>query len=132
MMETQVYLMIVRSVMSRMPREEEQVEDFFIGFDSCDRPYLLLPTPETLGDDSLFAIRLIADPLNRFRFRLDSHFTCMPLQRLKYFFDDKTYFFGPEDNMLKRFLKGRTYRVYTEWINNLCGQPEIEQKKQIS
>jgi hypothetical protein len=111
--------------MTRMPKEDEQVEDFFIGFDACRRPYLLLPTPDVFTDDALFAIRLVKDPLNPFRFTLDSHFTRMPFSRFHHFFDDKTYFFGPEDNMLKRFLQGRTYQAYTEWMRNLSGQPAI-------
>ncbi|HET7580560.1 MAG TPA: hypothetical protein VFK33_14875 [Bacillales bacterium] len=131
-MNTEVYRMIVKSVMTRMPREMEQVEDFFIGFDGCDRPYLLLPTPDQLGEDYLFAIRLVRDPLNKFRYALDSHFTRMPFRRFRHFYDDKTYFFGPKDNMLQQFLKGATYRIYTEWIHNLCGQPHLGQKKQIS
>lgn len=131
-MNHQVYRMIVKSVMTRMPADNEQVEDFFIGFDGCERPYLLLPTPDMLGEDRLFAIRLTGDPNNSFRFTLDSHFTCMPFRRFRHFYDDKTYFFGPEANMLKRFLKGQTYRSYTEWIHNLCEQPKKGLKQRIS
>lgn len=131
-MNHQVYRMIVKSVMTRMPRDKEQVEDFFIGFDACERPYLLLPTPDILGEDLLFAIRLVGDPDNSFRFTLDSHFTCMPFRRFRHFYDDKTFFFGPEENMLKQFLKEHTYRTYTEWVHNLCGQTKTGQKKQIS
>lgn len=129
-MNDNVYRMIVKSVMTRMPGENEQVEDFFIGFDRNERPYLLLPTPDGLADDALFTIRLISDPFNPFRYTLDSHFTRMPFEGFRHFFDDKTYFFGPKDNMLKRFLQGNTYRAYTEWMHNLYGKPVT--RKQIS
>ena len=128
----EVYRMIVKSVMTRMPGNDEFLEDFFIGFDTCRRPYLLLPTPAVLGENRLFAIRLVADPSNRFRFQLDTHFTHMPYRRFLFFHDDKTYFFGPKENMLQRFLDGPVYRAYKEWVYHLCEQTHIDKKKQIS
>lgn len=128
----EVYRMIVKSVMTRKPGNDEFLEDFFIGFDTCRRPYLLLPTPAKLGEECLFAIRLVGDSANRFRFKLDTHFTCMPFRRFLFFHDDKSYFFGPADNMLRHFLNGPVYRVYTEWIEHLCKQTHIKDKKQIS
>lgn len=133
-MQTQVYRMIVKATMTRMPGEHEQAEDFFIGFDRWENPYLLLPTPEFLTDDALFAIRLLPNPLNHFHYTLDSRFTRMPFERFQDFFDDKTYFFGPKDNMLKRFLKSDTYRTYTEWMQHLYEKQldESTNNRQIS
>lgn len=128
----EVYRMIVKSVMTRMPEDDEFLEDFFIGFDCCRRPYLLLPTPEAIGEDRVFAIRLVGDPSNRFSFELDTNFTCMPFRRFRFFHDDKKYFFGPDDNMLRRFLNSSVYRAYKDWVNHLCEQTHVNDKKQIS
>ncbi|HET7627744.1 MAG TPA: hypothetical protein VFK44_05070 [Bacillales bacterium] len=129
-MNEKVHRLIVKAVMTRMPDSREQVEDFFIGFDGCDRPYLLLPTPSELGEDMIFTIRLIGDRTNKYRFRPDTNFTRIPFRRLRYFFDDKTFFFGPEENMLERLLEGEIYETYREWIHNLCDPRK--KRKQIS
>lgn len=131
-MNKHVYRMIVKSVMTRMPADEESAEDFFIGFDAYKRPYLLLPTPAIFQGDVQFAIRLIADPANRFQYRLDSDFIRMPFRRFWHFFDDKTYFFGPEDNMLQQFLQSPAYRAYKEWMAYLHERVYKVEKRQIS
>lgn len=119
-MKQPVYELIVESVMKRMPRENEDPQDFFIGMDEFDNPYLLLPTPEGLfGKNDIFALRFIRDPLNKFRFKLDRHFSKVSLDDFEKFYDDKTFYFGPEDNMLRKFLESDTYQTYTEWIDNL-------------
>lgn len=132
-MNTQIYRMIVKATMTRMPRENEQTEDFFIGFDHDENPYLLLPTPAFLKDNALFAIRLLPNPFNHFHYTLDSRFTRVPFHRLQTFYDDKTYFFGPEENMLQRFFDSDIYKTYTEWMQNIyIAQQHESKRKKIS
>ncbi|TLS38159.1 hypothetical protein [Pseudalkalibacillus caeni] len=119
-MNDSVYSLIVESTMMRLPNCYEDTEDFFIGFNDLDNPYLLLPTPKEMFDnDDLFAIRLVPDPLNKFRFELDSNFTRLSFSRFTTFFDDLTYYFGPDENMLEMFLRSASYKTYVEWISNL-------------
>lgn len=119
-MNKPIYRLIVESVMKRMPGTGEDPRDFFIGTDKFENPYLLLPTPAGLfGKEDVFAVRFLCDPLNKFRYTLDTHFTKVSLNDFEQFFDDKTFFFGPDDNMLIKFLHGETYQTYAEWVDNL-------------
>lgn len=119
-MKQPVYRLIVESVMKRMPGRDEQPEDFFIGLDRYEQPFLLLPTPDELfGKNDIFTVRFLRDPLNKFHYTMDRHFTLMSLDRFEKFYDDKTFYFGPNENMLVKFLQGETYQTYTEWIHNL-------------
>jgi hypothetical protein len=119
-MKEPIYQLIVESVMKRLPDGNEEPEDFFIGVDGFDNSYLLLPTPERLfGKNDMFAIRFIRQPFNKFRYELDTHFTKVSFNEMESFYDDKTFFFGPDDNMLKQFLQGETYQTYVEWVDNL-------------
>ncbi|MBN8209199.1 hypothetical protein JI666_10625 [Bacillus sp. NTK071] len=119
-MNDSVYQLIVETTVKRVPTCHESPEDFFIALDDRDYPYLILPTPKEMFDnDDVFTIRLIPDPLNRFRFEMDNSFTKLSFTRFFTFFDDKSYYFGPDDNMLIHFLKSPVYKSYVAWISNL-------------
>ncbi|WP_085520628.1 hypothetical protein [Tuberibacillus sp. Marseille-P3662] len=119
-MGASVYQLLVESIMNRMPSREEDPGDFFIGFDRLDHPYLLLPTPiRLLPQNEVFTVRFVCDPLNKFRYTLDHHFTKVSYTNLVNYHNDKAFFFGPEDNMLKQFLQSDMYQTYVEWLEHL-------------
>ncbi|WP_347552208.1 hypothetical protein ABFG93_08200 [Pseudalkalibacillus hwajinpoensis] len=119
-MNDSVYQLIVESTVKRVPTCHESPEDFFIALDDRDYPYLILPTPREMFDnDDVFTIRLIPDALNKFRYEMDNSFTKLSFSCFSTFFDDKTYYFGPEENMLVTFLKSHVYKSYVAWVGNL-------------
>ncbi|WP_270182511.1 hypothetical protein [Alkalihalobacillus sp. CinArs1] len=143
-MNDSVYQLIVETTVKRVPTCHESPNDFFIALDDCDYPYLILPTPKEMFDnDDVFAIRLIPDVLNKFRYDLDNSYTKLSFSRFSTFFDDKTYYFGPEDNMLVKFLTSSIYKNYVAWISHLYfkriddlieqynNEPGKEQRKSI-
>ncbi|EIT85783.1 hypothetical protein A374_08109 [Fictibacillus macauensis ZFHKF-1] len=112
----QVQRMIVQTTMSRLPVKQESNQDFFIGYDHKEMPYLLLPTaPGLLSEEECFALPFERDLYNSYKYTLNYAKTIVNLEELTLFIDHLSFFFGPDQNMLRVYLQSKHYETFVEW-----------------
>jgi hypothetical protein len=115
-----VHRIIVETIMSRKPSFRENEHAFFVGFNEGGRAYLLLPTAiGILAENELYAIPILNDSEKSHLYVLDQIITTIKLNELYEFHDDLTLFFGPEHNMLRRFLDSDKFKSYVNWSSML-------------
>ncbi len=118
MIETQ--RLIVQCSMLRQPTLHESAADFFVGFDLENTPYLFLPTSHgVLEDYELYAVPVLMRKKEASLYLLDDTILAVDVNDMIEFHCDLTYYFGPEYNMLKKYLKSTEYRSYVMWSNGM-------------
>ncbi|MFC0189739.1 hypothetical protein ACFFJY_15645 [Fictibacillus aquaticus] len=112
---------IILASMLRTPLTEENAPlDFFVAYDSTHTPHLLLPTAKgLLHEGALFTIPFEAKQENAYAFSLSSVIQPRRLDDFLLFHDQLEFFFGPDHNMLARFLKSDAYISYVSWTQSM-------------
>ncbi|WP_221568178.1 hypothetical protein [Alkalihalobacillus sp. TS-13] len=112
--------LLVQCTMLRQPTLQESAVDFFVGFDSENTPYLFLPTSHgVLEEHELYAVPVLMRKKEASLYLLDDTILAVDLNDMIEFHCDLTYYFGPEYNMLKKYLKSTEYRSYVMWSNGI-------------
>ncbi|WP_257349305.1 hypothetical protein [Pseudalkalibacillus decolorationis] len=134
--------LMVHLTMLRKASLHESAADFFVGFDNKDNPYLFLPTSKgVLPENQLYAVPVLMRRKEATLFLLDDTILAVDIGDFHEFHSDLTYYFGPEHNMLKKFIRSTEYRSYVLWSNGILRdqidelldsykQAESEDKKQ--
>ncbi len=118
MIETQ--RLLVQCTMLRQPTIHESAADFFVGFDIDHTPYLFLPTAHgVLEENELYAVPILMRKKDARMYLLDDTILAVDLKDFDEFHCDLTYYFGPEYNMLKKYVKSTEYRSYVMWSNGI-------------
>jgi hypothetical protein len=105
--------------MLRNPRYEEDEYNYFVGFNEEGNAFLLLPTAKGLLEANyIFALSLVQNKEKKYIYELDTKVTAVDLNDLYEFHDDLAFFFGPNHNLLKKFLNSKGYKTYVSWIQS--------------
>jgi hypothetical protein len=104
--------------MSRNPTSTEDPYNFFAGYNEEGNAYLFLPTAKgLLQSNYLFALAIIRNEEKKYIYELDKKVVAINLDDIFDFHEDLTFFFGPDHNMLQRFLESKAYKTYMNWIH---------------
>ncbi|WLD94165.1 hypothetical protein [Alkalihalobacillus sp. AL-G] len=112
--------LLVQLTMLREATLHESAVDFFVGFDDDENPYLFLPTsPGVLPENQLYAVPVLMRRKEATLFLLDDTILTVNIENFHEFHSDLTYYFGPEHNMLKKYIRSTEYRSYVLWSNGM-------------
>lgn len=112
-----IHRLIVETTMLRNPMQPENPLRFFAGYNEEGNAYLFLPTAKgLLKPNYLFALAIVQNTDKKYIFELDTKVIAINLEDIYDFHEDLTFFFGPNHNMLKKFLDGKGYKTYINWI----------------
>jgi hypothetical protein len=108
----------VEATMLRNPCSTENPYKFFAGYNEEGNAYLFLPTAKgLLKSNYLFALAIIRNEEKKYIYELDTKVVPISLDDIYDFHEDLTFFFGPNHNMLKKFLESKGYKTYINWIH---------------
>jgi hypothetical protein len=112
--------LLVQMTMLRNATLKESAGDFFVGYDTEENPYLFLPTsPGVLPENHLYAVPVLMRRKDATLFLLDDTIVAVDIDCFQEFHSDLTYYFGPEHNMLKKYVRSTEYRSYVLWSNGM-------------
>lgn len=104
--------------LSRFPQKTESPFQFFVGFKPEGTPFLLLPTPTgILPRGEVFAVQIIQKRSGALLFRMADDIIAVQLNEFVEIHDDLTYFFGPNHNMLKKYVESEDYLKYVDYVH---------------